>query len=118
MTGFRRFLLAVIFFMAVNPLFSARDSIVTKPVVIKPDYFIDEDQLRLDMMDGVYDGKIDLGDSASTAYAGKVYFKLVDSIQRLIDNPEFDESRKKIFRESLYYQLRRVNRNTVYLVKR
>ena len=118
MTCFRRFILAVICFMAVNPLFSARDSIVTKPVVIKPDYYIDEDQLRIDMMDGVYDGKIDLGDSASTAYATKVYFKLVDSIQRLIDGPEFDEGRKKIFRESLYYQLRRVNQNTVYLVKR
>ncbi|MDB5283146.1 MAG: hypothetical protein JWO06_2221 [Bacteroidota bacterium] len=119
----RRSILALVFVTsAVACLYagnsSFRDSIVTKSVVIKPDYYIDEDQRRIDMMDGVFDGRVDLGDSATTAYAQRVYFGEVDSIQQIIDNSGFDEGRKKIFRESLYYQLRRVNRNTVYLVKR
>src|ERR1043165_3108157 len=61
----------------------------------KADYYIDYDQRRIDLLDGTLDGKIDLNDPVTTAYAGKVYFKLIDSLQRLIDNPAFDEARKK-----------------------
>lgn len=82
------------------------------------DYYIDYDQRRIDLLDGVLDGRVNLHDSAATIHAGKVYFNLIDSIQRLIDNPKFDEARKKNFRDALYSQLVKVNLKTVHSVKR
>ncbi len=83
----------------------------------KPDYYIDVEQNRIDKFDGKLDGRIKLSDSASTDEAGKVYLKLVDSIQKLIESPKFDEARKRIFRESVYIHLRKVNQKTVYFIK-
>ncbi|MBS1612285.1 MAG: hypothetical protein JST49_05640, partial [Bacteroidetes bacterium] len=82
------------------------------------DYFIDDDQKRIDQLDGKEDGKVDLGDDKATAWAGKVYFGLIDSIQQVIDNPKFDEGRKKVFRDNLYMHMRKVNVRSYKTVKR
>ena len=79
---------------------------------------VDGEQRRLDLFDGVEDGKVDLGDSTINAYAEKVYFKLVDSIQRIIEKPEFDVTRKNELREYLYTQLHKVNAGNIYSIKR
>ena len=79
---------------------------------------VDGEQLRIDLFDGVEDGKVDLGDSVLNAYAEKVYFKLVDSIQRVIEKPEYDVTTKNELREYLYTQLHKVNRANIYAIKR
>jgi hypothetical protein len=98
--------------------FAARDSTNAKGTYKKPDYFIDDEQYRIDTIDGVADGKINLGDSASSAYARAVYIDLIDSIQRLINRPEFDDARRRIYRETVYFHLHKVRGYNVYLVKR
>jgi hypothetical protein len=80
----------------------------------KPDYFIDTEQERIDKLDGVADGKIDLKDSVETIHAHKIYFVMVDSIQRLIDRSKLKEEEKKFYRESLFILLRKVNPYNVY----
>ncbi len=79
---------------------------------------VDGEQKRIDLFDGAEDGMVDLGDSAINAYAQRVYFKLVDSIQRVIEKPDFDVTRKNELREYLYTQLHKVNRANIYSVKR
>ena len=70
------------------------------------------------MFDDKKDGKVDLDDSALSVYANKVYFKLIDSIQRLVESPKFDETKRKPVRETVYLQLRRINNRSIYNVKR
>lgn len=84
----------------------------------KPDYYIDDYQDKIDLFDNKKDGKVNLIDSALSAYANKVYFKMIDSIQRLVESPKFDEAKRKPIRETVYLQLRRVNSRTIYNVKR
>ncbi len=84
----------------------------------KPDYYIDDYQDKIDLFDNKKDGKVNLKDSALSAYANKVYFKMIDSIQRLVESPKFDEAKRKPIRETVYLQLRRVNSRTIYNVKR
>ena len=79
---------------------------------------VDAEQTRIDLFDGTEDGKVDLGDSIISAYAGRVYFKLVDSVQRLIERPEFDNARKSDMRDYLQQQLHKVNLGNIYSVKR
>lgn len=93
---------------------AARDSTNLK----KADYYIDDEQSRIDRLDGAPDRIIFAGDPAATAYAGRIYFNLIDSIQRLIDKPGFEESRRKQFRDHLYLQLRKVNSRNYYQLKR
>lgn len=82
------------------------------------DYFIDEEQKRIDLLDGTEDGVVSIGDEAATAYAGKIYFTLIDSVQRLIESPRFDEGKKKVFRDNLYMHMRKVNGRSYKTVKR
>ena len=84
----------------------------------RPADYIDYMQQKIDLMDGKEDGKVDLHDSALTAYAGQVYFVLVDSIQKLIGNRVFDSNRQKNYRDNLYQQLQKVNASSVYDVKK
>ncbi|MES2619883.1 MAG: hypothetical protein V4615_03450 [Bacteroidota bacterium] len=107
----------LLFFLAFTQMCWARiDSTNTKSR--STDYYIDYDQRRIDLLDGVLDGRVNLNDSAATAHAGKIYINLIDSIQRLIDNPKFDEARKKNFRDAIYSQIVKVNLRTVRSVKR
>lgn len=82
------------------------------------DYFIDEDQKRIDLLDGKEDGIVELGDEKNTVWAGRVYFGLIDSIQEVINSPKFDEGKKKIFRDNLYMHMRKVNGRSYKTVKR
>jgi hypothetical protein len=79
---------------------------------------IDTDQERIDKIDGKLDHSINLGDSALTARANKIYFGLVDSIQNAIDNPRFKEPAKKVMRDNLFMELRRVYQNNVDRVEK
>lgn len=106
------------FFLLRSEEIFVGDSNVTAPRFVRPDYYIDDDQKRIDGLDGVVDGEIYLEDSADRVYAGKVFFKEIDSLQRLIDRPEFKESNRKVYRDLVYLALRRVNGYTVYNVKR
>jgi hypothetical protein len=98
-------------------MYAAGDSTSAKTYGIRPDYYIDEDQQRIDLLDGKADGKIKLADSATSAYAARIYFGLVDSIRNLIDNPEIEEPRRKVMREALYVQMRKINAGTIYKIK-
>ncbi len=102
----------------VQNVFATVDSVVTKNNIKKADYYIDDFQEKIDLFDDRKDGKVDLDDSALSVYAGKVYFKLVDSIQRLVDGPKFTETKRKAIRETVYLQLRRINNRSIYNVKR
>lgn len=100
-------------FMATD-IKAARDSTNVK----RPDYYIDDEQNRIDRLDGVRDGEVTVGDEVATAYANRVYFTVIDSIQRLIDRPLFDEAKKKLFRDHVYLQMRKINSRNFYSVKR
>ncbi len=93
-----------------------RDSTITN--LKRPDYYIDDEQQRIDLLDGTVDKMVDVGDPAETVRAGKVYLGLIDSIQRFIDNSGFEEPRKKVFREHVYLQLRKIGPRNFYNVKR
>lgn len=109
-------LCAISLFIAQYDFASKKDSTVTSNIR-KPDYFIDDYQNRIDLLDGTIDHKVDLGDSAQTVLATRIYFRLIDSIQRLVENPKFDESKRKAFRDGVYLQMRRINPVNVYKVK-
>ncbi len=100
-------------FMATD-IKAARDSTNVK----RPDYYIDDEQNRIDRLDGVRDGEVTVGDEVATAYANRVYFTVIDSIQRLIDRPLFDEAKKKLLRDHVYLQMRKINSRNFYSVKR
>ena len=110
------FFLLFIFFFAETFQLRAQDTAVLNP--LQPNYYVDFDQRRIDLLDGTADHKINLGDSSANEYADRVYFVLVDSIQRFIDSKQFDATQKKLFREALYTQLKRVTLRTVSSVKR
>lgn len=110
---------AVLFMLIVfcTRAFSCADTLNNS--IQKPADIIDAEQQRIDLFDGVEDGKVDLGDSVINAYAERVYFKLVDSLQRLInDHPEFNSERKNEMRGYLYNQLHKINAGNIYSVKR
>lgn len=94
------------------------DSTLTRSNIKKPDYYIDDFQEKIDLFDGIPDGWVNLGDPTLSSYANQVYFKLVDSIQRLTESRYFDEARRKPIRETVYLQLRRINNRSIYNVKR
>lgn len=99
-------------------IFATGDSTIVKSNIKRADYYIDDFQQKIDLFDDKADGKIDLDDSVLSVYAGKVYFKLIDSIQRLVESPKFNEIKRKPVRETVYLQLRRINNRTIYNVKR
>ncbi|MFN8309759.1 MAG: hypothetical protein U0T73_07340 [Chitinophagales bacterium] len=70
--------------------------------------FIDGDQLRIDKLDGVEDGRVETHDSVNTKLAGYVYFTLIDSIQRYISNQQFSDVDQRIYRDYLFRVMRRV----------
>ncbi len=108
----------ILLLVLCSPLSSwaMRDSTITN--LKRPDYYIDDEQQRIDLLDGTVDKMVDVGDSAETVRAGKVYLVLIDSIQRFIDNSGFEEPRKKVFREHVYLQLRKIGPRNYYNVKR
>lgn len=117
----KRFLLkakvfAITLLLAQNS-FASTDSTITSSNIRKPDYYIDDYQDRIDMLDGVIDNKVNLRDSALTAFANRVYLRMIDSIQRLIENKKFDDRKRKGFRDALYLQMRRINPVNVSNVK-
>lgn len=84
----------------------------------KSDFRIDREQLRIDMYDGEADGRVDLGDSALNVYANRVYFTLIDSIQRMIERLPADDVKAANYNDQVYAQLVRVNTYSVYQVKK
>ena len=114
-----RCVVVLLLFIFGSPAFAATDSLTSTTGIQKLNDAINAEQLRIDLFDGTEDGKVDLGDTVINAYAEKVYFKLVDSIQRLVDvHPEFDEARKKELRGYLAMQLHKINAGNIYSVKR
>lgn len=107
-------LASLLLLLTNDSLQAARDSTNIR----KPDYYIDDDQERIDMLDGVLDHRVDVGDLAESSHAGKIYFDLIDSIQRLINKPVFDEGRKKLFRDHVYLQMRKVTYRSYSNIKR
>jgi hypothetical protein len=107
-----------IFFLAVcaQYVFATGDS--SNANTRKPDYYLDYDQRRIDLLDGKVDNQINLGDSATTAYATKVYFTLIDSLQKLIEGSPFPQTKKKTLDDAVYAQLLKINLRTVSQVKR
>lgn len=79
---------------------------------------IDTDQERIDKIDGRLDRNVNLDDSALTVRANNVYFSLVDSIQKAIDNPRFSEGSKKLMRDNLFMEMRYVYTNNVDRVEK
>jgi hypothetical protein len=106
-------LLVLVYGSAVG---AVKDSTVSN--IKRPDYYIDDFQDKIDLFDDMKDGRVDMGDPALTSYANKVYFKMIDSIQRLIDNSALDEAKRRPIRETVYLQMRRVNGRTIYNVRR
>ena len=109
-------LLALLLIACFQPVFATHDSLQINNV--KTEDIIDLEQKRIDLFDGIEDGRVDLGDSVISTYAGKVYFKLVDSIQRQLEQPYFDSIKKAELRDYLYTQLHKVNTGNIYSVKR
>ncbi|HWB62752.1 MAG TPA: hypothetical protein VG603_04515 [Chitinophagales bacterium] len=99
-------------------LFARTDSTANKGFFKKPDYYVDDEQDRIDGMDGAVDGWVDLGDSVESVFATKTYINLVDSIQTAVDQSSFDEVTKKAYRDIVYLQIHKVNFNSVYNIKR
>lgn len=96
----------------------AGDSLSVSRNVKGPDYYIDDEQSRIDWLDGSLDKKLDVGNADETRAATAVFFPLIDSIQRLITTAPFENGKKKIYREHVYYQLKRVNDYNYHNVKR
>ena len=119
-TGFKKKLvsglLALLLMACFQTVFATPDSLQTNNP--KNEDIIDLEQKRIDLFDGVEDGRVDLGDSVISAYAGKIYFKLIDSIQRQLEQPYFDSVKKAELRDYLYTQLHKVNTGNIYSVKR
>ena len=110
--------LILLLFLFGTQGFAATDSL-TATKAKETTYDVATEQQRIDLFDGTEDRKVDLGDSVISGYAERVYFKLVDSIQRLIDkHGEFDEARKAELRDYLAAQLHKVNAGNIYSVKR
>jgi len=112
-------MLMLIMLVAGSNVFASADSLsVVTPSRYKDNDLISAEQKRIDLFDGAEDGKVDLGDSVINLYAQKVYFALVDSVQRQIDRAYFDTVRKNELRDYLYQQLHKVNAGNIYSVKR
>lgn len=109
-----KYALCVILLAGFSTLYAARDSTNVK----RADYYIDDEQERIDRLDGEVDKMIYTGDAQTTGYAYRVYYLLIDSIQRVIDHPAFDEGKKKMLRDHLYLQMRKINGRNYYQVKR
>src|SRR5579863_7606013 len=116
MIPWRSFFLVAFTFILTGALHGATDSLAQRSVETD-NYFITFEQTRIDRLDSIADRRIRLSDTATGAFAEKVYFGLVDSIKFLLINPAFDEPERKLFREYVVMQLRKVNGNTVYSVK-
>lgn len=112
-----KIVLCLMFFCWQKDLFAISDSTVNYNIR-RPDYYIDDYQERIDLLDGSLDGKVDLGDSSLSAYADKTYYVIVDSIQHLVDGLSITEAKRKIFRDALYSHMRKINPVNVYNVKR
>lgn len=113
----KAFLAAVIFCLC-TPVFAAKDSTVVTSNIKRADYYIDDYQKKIDLFDGLEDGQLNLGDIVLSANANRVYFKLIDSIQRLVDGPAFNDANRKSIRETVYLQMRKINNRTIYNVRR
>jgi hypothetical protein len=109
---------AVLLFLLCGTNLFAGDSLAVTRNVKGPDYYLDDEQSRIDWLDGTLDKKLDVGDADESLAATAVFFPLIDSVQRLITTATFDNGRKKIYREHVYYQLKRVNDYNYHNVKR
>ncbi|MCS6934419.1 MAG: hypothetical protein NZM35_04615 [Chitinophagales bacterium] len=95
------------------PLAAQRDSTYKRP-----DYYIDDEQVRIDKLDGVIDKKVQTGDSVNDIISNYTYFGLIDSLQEHITLGKFTDQQRKTFRDNLYLILRRINQNNFYNAKR
>jgi hypothetical protein len=112
-------MLTLLLLLFCTNIFARADSLKTANEVHKGGYTIAAEQQRIDLFDGTEDHRVDLGDPVINIYAEKVYFKLVDSIQRLIDrHTEFDDAKKDEIRDYLATQLHKINAGNIYSVKR
>lgn len=109
---------AVLLILLYGTYSFAGDSLAVTRNVKGPDYYIDDEQSRIDWLDGTLDKKLDVGDVDESLAATAVFFPLIDSVQRLITTSSFDNARKKIYRDHVYYQLKRVNDYNYHNVKR
>ena len=64
--------------------------------------------IRIDRLDGIEDGVVDIRDSVKNILAHRAYFVWPDSIDRYITAADFKEEDKKIYRDFLFSCLRRV----------
>jgi hypothetical protein len=71
--------------------------------------FIRAEIQRIDKLDGKEDGRIETGDSVTTATARRTYWIMPDSIDTYIRTAGFKEVDVKIYRDYLFRSLRRVN---------
>ena len=111
--------LVALMFASCGFAFSKSDSLSVKGDFQKANSAVDVEQKRIDLFDGNEDGKVDLGDSVITLYAERVYFKLIDSIQRqILNHPDFDEVRKDEMLSYLAGQVHKINAGNIYSVKR
>jgi len=111
---FRPLLLAVLYTLLFSETIHAKELTSLQ----KTNLYVDEEQNRLDRIDGMIDGEITIHDSASTAQATKIYFRLVDSVQHIIDNATWDDNKKKIYRDQLYLQLKTIHPGNYLQLKR
>ena len=111
---FRPLLLAVLYTLLFSETIHAKELTSLQ----KTNLYVDEEQNRLDRIDGMIDGEITIDDSASTAQATKIYFRLVDSVQHIIDNATWDDNKKKIYRDQLYLQLKTIHPGNYLQLKR
>lgn len=107
--------LLLVFLMLSSGLLAAVDSTKTNR---KADFRVDREQERVDLYDGESDNRVDLGDSVLNIQAQFAYFTLVDSIQRMIENPKISDLQAKNYNDQLYAQLVKVNTFSVYQIKK
>lgn len=107
--------LLAVFLLLFSGLWAAVDSTKANR---KPDFRVDREQERIDLYDGEVDDRVDLGDSILNVRARLAYFILVDSIQRMIENPKISEAKAKNYNDQLYAQLIKVNTFSVYQIKK
>jgi len=113
-----RVVLLSVFVISIQITWAATKDSTNTSIKTAP-YYINAEQQRIDELDGAFDGKVTLDDSASTVFATKTYITLIDSIESLIErSKKFDDAHKKLFIENLYLRLHAVNERNYKSVKR
>lgn len=109
---------ALVLFCSITSMAQQSDSVLPSRMMKAPDYYIDDEQTRIDWLDGSLDKKLDVGDSAESVRATRTLFLLVDSMQKMITSESYEAARKKVYRDHIYFQLKKVNNGNYYNVRR